>query len=178
MIAQGILGANLHRFRGMGEGRYLPSLGFGAATYLTQDWVSAAIVALGYFLFVSFGWGQYFTNPIDFTKPPPFPVNKEIPWIDYLVSKLPNNIPFRKWVAMTLRGLYAMPIFIGLGVYGGNYLALLYGVLFAVLMGSSYFVTAWIDYKFTKLWPYTDYAEIMIGFFLGIAIVACYAIVI
>lgn len=139
-------GAILNRVRGMDKtwiphsqyiSKYTVACAWGVIFGLAAlDAGFGVIVALGMAFWSAFGWGDYF----DFSARP----NKEVRLIDWAVGLL--IVPGAKadTISMSLRGLFILPMFVGLGMYHGNMVAVLIGLV-GLLQGPIYYICQWID---------------------------------
>lgn len=115
-----------------------------------------AIVALGYAFWAAFGWGDY----NDFSDKP----NKEVKFIDVTAHLLFGWGAKADLFSGAIRGLFILPLFVGLAIYTGSYIPAFIG-----LAGASYGA---VYYGFHRLlgggslykWPL---AEIVIGLILA-----------
>jgi len=110
----------------------------------TSDPIVGVIVALGFLAWAVKGWGSYFMAFHGDPKSHHSNEGHEIEWIDNLVDKwlgVPKTTEETlKWgtVAMSLRGLFILPMFIALAWYLANPLILLLGVVVGLLQGPVY----------------------------------------
>jgi 1,4-dihydroxy-2-naphthoate octaprenyltransferase len=130
----------------------------GAALYLlTQDIVLCLITAVGILIWSIPGWGDYF----DFTHTK----NNENKIIDKITSKI-NSAKVKDTVAMSLRGLFILPLFIGFSVYLQSFAPLVAAPLI-LLQGPTYLLSL-------KIVPDFGYnhalAEFLTGLLIGIMV--------
>lgn len=172
--------AILHRVRGQENDlftgindRIIVTLGMSAAFFLLgHNIIDAAIIGAGYFFYIIWGWGAYFTTPADFDYIKSTGLREpEIPWIDWLIGKLPSYRVVQNFVGMVLRGLYAAPVMFALGWHHNDLnAAAIEAACFAVLMGCAYTLTAAISRLTARNFDYTAYAEAITGFSFGFAV--------
>lgn len=99
---------------------------------LTWDWVIGLITGVGYQVYVISGWGDYW----DFSEKR----NDEVAMIDWLFRDTEPGV----WVdlaSMSLRGMFAIFLFIGLAVYYSNPWPVAFGLLM-LLQGPIYFLAS------------------------------------
>lgn len=117
-----------------------------------------AITAIGFMLWAVPGWGKYFCafHGKDTRE------EHEEEWIDYLTDPIDNHY-LRGTVAMSLRGLYLWPLFIGLSFVLSPYCALL-GVGM-ILQGPLYHIS-----KYMTDWEprMAELSEYMTGLLIGV----------
>lgn len=123
--------------------------------FITGDWVTATIIAIGILIWSMPGWGDYF----DFESTN----NNEQKWIDKLTASL-TNPQVRDTVSMSLRGLYLYPTFIALGLWHTSFLPVLAG-LGLIFKGPIY----WFACKALPKFGYNHaLAETLTGFLFGL----------
>ena len=156
-----ILSALINRLRGWESGwerwhgKYPCALMMGCAWgRYGHDALVGIIVAIGYALWATRGWGDY----MDFS----LRRNDEVDWIDRLTCRLYQ--PWRDGCSMALRGLYALPMFAALSLYQLTFMPVLVGIMM-VAQGVFYYV-GW------RYWPdmsgrATVLAEWLTGAWMG-----------
>lgn len=129
----------------------------------------AVAVSLGFFNWLVWGWGLYFSAFHGLWNKD----EKEIGWIDYICLKL---VPFvtsakhktnyiRGWIGMTLRGLYLIPMFIvfdPFALFTPNAVWLL--GIFGLLQGTVYAANRLSETMYSEG---TAYPELIMGLLIG-----------
>lgn len=135
----------------------------------THSYQLTAIIAVGYFIFIIFGWGAYYITPADFEMNPNMASRqKEIPPIDWLIAKLPPYRLIQNFIGMFLRGLFIAPVFIAYYWLGFNDKALWLIPIFGLCMAVSYYIPPALSYVTKWNFDYNSYCEGMVGGFLGV----------
>ncbi len=152
-VAGWISGACIHRERGNDgklwewlSDRYPAALQMaGTMLFWARDPWSALIVLLGYFFYIVFGWGSYFTSPSHFNAPELVgPREPEIPWIDWLIAKLPRYIILQNFVGMFLRSLFFIPMYAALAWHHHTWWPILNGIYLSALIAGGYTFFPWL----------------------------------
>lgn len=166
--------AILHRIRGAQGNLFdkIPSriivlIGIFLTALSYSDYKISSVITVGYFFYILFGWGSYFIHPDDF-KLQPFIVSRqrEISWIDWLISKLPPYMLLQNFFGMVLRGFFTAPLFTAL-YFLGFHEALLAAFSFPFFMAFSYLIPPYISFITRWNFDYTSYCEGLTGASFG-----------
>ena len=168
-----LLGGCINKMRGTGRTWYamgsktFTSAMMALSTYfiLDTDYITIGIIYVGLLLWLSTGWGKYFTAYSGLAMN--HNSEQEVFWIDSIIRKFEDSNDFHYncnvgALAMTLRGLYFTPMVSGLAIYTGDYKDLLYIPVIAMLQGFSYTIM-----RFDKKDPLAG-AEWCMGWSIGL----------
>lgn len=129
---------------------------------LTGDPILGGIMALGFAFWAVWGWGDYW----DFSDRP----NDEVGLIDWIVQQFLPAGEKADFLAMSLRGLFILPLFTMLAIYTGSLVAFFLGFA-GLLQGPVYWIHwRWMLKKYGHPNKGKGLAELAFGAVMGAAI--------